>query len=70
VGGSFGQTHAPNSGLIGPKPLCRSCRYLEIRDGKMGKEYTTLDRCSNGVPGELDKKSCPAYQREPGSDDE
>jgi hypothetical protein len=52
------------------KPLCRSCHFLEVYSGKMAGETMSLERCRQGVPGELNKRECQAYQREPGSDDE
>jgi hypothetical protein len=52
------------------KPLCRSCRFLGIYNGILAGIAVTLERCRQGIPGELDKRQCGAYEREPGSDDE
>jgi hypothetical protein len=52
------------------KPLCRSCRFLDIYNGILAGIAATLERCRQGIPGELDKRQCGAYEREPGSDDE
>jgi hypothetical protein len=61
-----------DSDLLHPtiEPICACCRHWQYRWVTIGKNTREERHCMQGVVHAGARLTCPAFEREPGSDDE